>query len=175
MRPVPSAVTAVFAAGCVGTVAAQPTPCPANLRWTPARVEVFAATNTLVAAPSVATVYYLDALQQVTAELNAGAALVPDHRMAVATIRQRLQAMGPAFRRRIEAALRAAEAFTVYGLQSAPAIVFDRSCVVYGLADVPRAMDVVRRGGGQTISPPFVPGRPVVGQLPSAAAARTPP
>ena len=157
MRPIPSAIASIFATGCVGMVGAQPTPCPANLHWTPARIEVFAATNTSVAAPSVATVYYLGAHHQVTAELNAGAAMAPDHRTAVATVRQRLEAMGPAFRRRIEVALRAAEASTAYGLQSAPAIVFDRSCVVYGLADVSRAMDVVRRGGGQTISPRFVP------------------
>jgi integrating conjugative element protein (TIGR03757 family) len=153
---------------------AKPTSCPVNSRWTPAQIEVFAAASTPVTSMLGTTVHRVDALQQITAELNSGA-MPPDHHMAVATIRQRLLAMGPTFRHRIESALRAAEAFTVYGVQRVPAIVFDGSCVVYGLADIPQAIDFVRRGGGQPISPRFLPGRPAPGGLRSVPTARSSP
>ena len=167
----PSTVAAVLATACVGMGVAKPTSCPTDSRWTPAQIEVFAGASTPVTSMPGTTVHRVDALQQLTAELNSGA-MPPDHHMAVATVRQRLRAMGPTFRRRIEAALRAAEAFTVYGVQRVPAIVFDGSCVVYGLADVPQAIDFVRRGGGQPIGPRFVPGRPAPGGDRSAPTAR---
>jgi len=169
-----STVAAVLATACMSIGVAKPTSCPANSRWTPAHIEVFAAASTAVASMPGTTVHRMDTLQQLGAELTSGA-MPPDQHMAVATVRQRLHAMGPTFRHRIESALRAAEAFTVYGVQRVPAIVFDRSCVVYGLADVPQAIDFVRRGGGRPIGPRFLPGRPAPGGGRSAPTARSSP
>lgn len=131
---------------------------PANV-WTPGRIEVFATSAMFVANAQRAEVYRVDAQEQLEAELNQGD-LPPDPQQALAIVRQRIRAMDPPLQQRVQAALRATQAVMVYGVQQLPAIVFDGSRVVYGVADVAQAIDIVRRGGGQPISAQFVPGGP---------------
>ena len=145
-----------------------PVPAHASLHWAPQRIEVFLQDGTIPANAHGATIHRIDVLRQLTSELNAGA--LPAHKgQAVTLVRQRVQAMGPALKHRLDAALRAVEAATVYGLQGTPAIVFDGSRVVYGVTDVAQASEIVRRGGGQPIRPRFIAGRSTRATLPSTA------
>ena len=149
-------------------MAMVPVPAHASLAWAPQRIEVFLQDGTIPANAHGATIHRIDALRQLTSELNAGT--LPAHKgQAVILVRQRVQAMGPAFKHRLDAALRAVEATAVYGLQGTPAIVFDGSRVVYGVTDVAQASEIVRRGGGQPIRSRFIAGRSTPAPLPSTA------
>jgi integrating conjugative element protein (TIGR03757 family) len=104
-----------------------------------------------------ATVHRVDAHEQLAAELDQGD-LPPDQQQAVAIVRSRIQTMGPSVQSRVQAALQAIQAATLYGVQRVPAVVFDGSRVVYDVADVTHAIEIVRRGGGQSIATRFIPG-----------------
>jgi integrating conjugative element protein (TIGR03757 family) len=126
--------------------------------WTPQQVEVFATSAMYVGHADRAAVYRVDGRKQLMAELNQGG-LPPEPGRAMAIVRQRIKALGPEFDRRLQAALTAVEKTMVYGVQRLPAVIFDGRRVVYGVADVEQAAEIVRRGGGQTIGARFVPGR----------------
>ena len=122
------------------------------------RVEVFATSAMYVANAERATVYRADGRKQLLNEIN-GNGLPPNPQQATALARQRMQAMGPEFNRRVLASLQAVEKVMVYGVQRVPAVVVDGRRVVYGVTDVAQAVEIVRRGGGQPISARFSPGR----------------
>jgi integrating conjugative element protein (TIGR03757 family) len=165
-------VAAMLASAHLGT--AVPMPAHANPRWTPERIEVFVQGGSDPVNAQGATIHRMDALHQLTTELNAGT--LPAHKdRAVHIVRQRIQAMGPAFKSRMESALRAVEAAAIYGVQDTPAVVFDGSRVVYGVADVAQAVEIVRRGGGQAIRPRFIAGRSSLAPLPLTAIPRSSP
>jgi integrating conjugative element protein (TIGR03757 family) len=126
--------------------------------WTLRQVEVFATSAMYVGHADRALVYRVDGRKQLMAELNQGG-LPPEPERAMAIVRQRIKALGPEFDRRLQAALTAVEKTMVYGVQRLPAVIFDGRRVVYGVADVEQAAEIVRRGGGQTIGARFVPGR----------------
>lgn len=129
----------------------------ASATWTPSRIEVFATSAMHIANAERATVHRVDAHEQLAAELEQGG-LPPDQQQAVAIVRSRIQAMGPSLQSRVQSALGAIQAATLYGVQRLPAVVFDGSRVVYDVADVAQAIDIVRRGGGQPIGERFIPG-----------------
>ena len=124
----------------------------------PGRVEVFATSAMYLSNAERATVYRIDGRKQLLNEIN-GNGLPPNPQQATALARQRIQAMGPEFNRRILASLQAVEKVMVYGVQRVPAVVVDGRRVVYGVTDVAQAVEIVRRGGGQPIGARFVPGR----------------
>lgn len=128
--------------------------------WMPRRVEVFATSAMYIANAEHATVYRVDGRQQLAAELNQNG-LPPNPQQAADIVRARVRALGPGLQQRVQAALQAVQAVMVYGVQRVPAVVFDGSRVVYGLTDVAKALDVVRRGGGESISARFASGAPV--------------
>jgi integrating conjugative element protein (TIGR03757 family) len=166
-------VAAMLASAHLGTAMA-PMPAQANPRWTPERIEVFVQGGSDPVNAQGATIHRMDALHQLTTELNAGT--LPAHKdQAVPIVRQRIQAMGPAFKRRMGSALRAVEAAAIYGVQGTPAVVFDGSRVVYGVTDVAQAVEIVRRGGGQAIRPRFIAGRSSPAPLSPTAAQRSSP
>lgn len=152
----------------LGAAAASPA-------WTPARIEVFATAGMPIANSEGVTVHRVDTHEQLVAELNA-VALPPDHQQALAIVRQRIQSMGPAFQDRVQAGLRSLQAVTVYGVERVPAVVFDGSRVVYDVTDVAKAIEIVRRGGGQPIGQRFIPGASLDSPpaSPSGSSGRTP-
>lgn len=173
MRRPAGLVAAMLASSYLCTVA-MPMPAQANLPWTPARIEVFVQGGSDPVNAQGATIHRIDALHQLTTELNAGT--LPAHKdRAVRIVRERIQTMGPAFKSRMESALRAVEAAAIYGVQDTPAVVFDGSRVVYGVADVAQAVEIVRRGGGQAIRPRFIAGRSSLALLPLTAIPRSSP
>lgn len=123
-----------------------------------ARVEVFATSSMYLSNAERATVYRVDGRKQLLNDINGGG-LPPNPQQATTLARQRIQAMGPEFNRRILASLQAVEKVMVYGVQRVPAVVVDGHRVVYGVTDVAQAVEIVRRGGGQPIGARFVPGR----------------
>lgn len=129
-----------------------------NSPWAPGLVEVFATSSMYVGNSERAIVYRVDARKQLMNEINRGG-LPPNPQQAAAIVRQRMQALGPDFHRRLQAALMAVEKTMVYGVRRVPAVVVDRQRVVYGVSDVAQAVEIVRRGGGQPIGARFVPGR----------------
>jgi integrating conjugative element protein (TIGR03757 family) len=171
-------VTLLLVRGCVAGLAgvvlaaqAQTPPSPSqgiaftstrigapDASWMPRQVEVFATSAMYVGHADRAAVYRVDGRKQLMAELNQGG-LPPEPERAMAIVRQRIKALGPEFDRRLQAALTAVEKTMVYGVQRLPAVIFDGRRVVYGVADVEQAAEIVRRGGGQTIGARFVPGR----------------
>lgn len=130
---------------------------PGSSTWVPARIEVFATSAMHIANSERATVHRVDAHEQLAAELDQGG-LPPEQQQALAIVRGRIQAMGPSLQSRVQAALQAIRAATLYGVQRLPAVVFDGSRVVYDVADVARAIEIVQRGGGQPIGERFMPG-----------------
>lgn len=152
--------------GCAGTLSAQvlaPSRTmsstqfgAANTPWTPGQVEVFATSAMFVSNAERATVYRVDDRKQLLNQINQGG-LPPDPQQAGQIARQRIQALGPEFNRRIRASLQAVEKAMVYGIQRVPAVVFDGQRVVYGVTDVTQAIEIVRRGGGQAIAARFAP------------------
>jgi integrating conjugative element protein (TIGR03757 family) len=173
VRRPPGLVAAMLASAYLGT-ALVPMPAHANPHWTPARIEVFVQGGSDPVNAQRATIHRMDALHQLTTELNAGP--LPAHKdQAVRIVRQRIQAMGPTFKSRMESALRAVEAAAIYGVQGTPAVVFDGSRVVYGVTDVTQAVEIVRRGGGQAIRQRFIAGRSSPAPLPPTSAQRSSP
>lgn len=126
--------------------------------WSPGAIEVFASSAMYLANAERATVYRIDARKQLLAEINQGG-LPPDPKRAEAIARERMRAMGPEFKRRIEASLVATEKVMVYGIRRVPAIVFDGQRVVYGVTDVTQATELARRGLFAPIGARFVPGK----------------
>lgn len=131
---------------------------PLSTADVPGRIEVFATSAMYISNAERATVYRIDGRKQLLNEINQGG-LPPDPQQASAIARQRMQALGPEFNRRIQASLDAVEKTMVYGVQRVPAVVIDGQRVVYGVTDVMQAVEIVRRGGGQAIGARFVPGR----------------
>lgn len=170
----PARFVAAMLASVHFSTALMPMPVKADPAWTPQRIEVFLPDGAGPSNAQGAVIHRMNALRQLMSELNTGA--LPAHKgQAVSIVRQRIQAMGPAFKRRMDAALSAIEAAAVYDLQGTPAVVFDGSRVVYGVTDVARAAEIVRRGGGHAIRPRFVSGRSWPAALPSTAMPRSSP
>ncbi|MBW8833435.1 MAG: DUF1525 domain-containing protein [Burkholderiales bacterium] len=100
--------------GCAGTLSAQvlaPSRTmsstqfgAANTPWTPGQVEVFATSAMFVSNAERATVYRVDDRKQLLNQINQGG-LPPDPQQAGQIARQRIQALGPEFNRRIRASL----------------------------------------------------------------------
>lgn len=91
-----------------------------------------------VQAPAGARVIELDRAARIEAELSAG--LPADSARAAAIVQQRLREGGPDLQRRIARAYQeVADAWGI-GIAKLPAVVVDRRYVVYGDADVARAV-----------------------------------
>jgi integrating conjugative element protein (TIGR03757 family) len=112
-------------------------------------VEVFRLSDQSVTGSPAATVYVIDAMHHFTERLSVGLPKTAAEARPVA--RARLEALTPqdkeALHRASTGLIRAAE----YQIVKAPAIVFDRKAVVYGISDVEQARAIYRgwraRGG----------------------------
>lgn len=97
--------------------------------------------------PVVATagtrIVELDAAERVTAELAAD--LPPDPSQAAQAVRQRLQEGSGVLQLRMASAANDVVEAWQLGVQKIPAVVVDRRYVVYGEADVARALEAVTR------------------------------
>jgi integrating conjugative element protein (TIGR03757 family) len=102
------------------------------------RIEVFTVSGLPVSAPPGVSVYPLDALRKIEAELSAGLPSDPDQAMRVA--QQRIQERALAFKDQVTAAGIGAGLALRYGIERVPAIVFDGRSVVYGEVSVERAL-----------------------------------
>ncbi|MBX5568896.1 TIGR03757 family integrating conjugative element protein [Pseudomonas aeruginosa] len=114
--------------------------CVALLGPTAAAADVLVVTDGRhpVKAPAGVRVIELD--QATRIELELAAHLPADPQQAAALVRQRLHDGGEALQRRIGQAYQGVADAWGLGIAKIPAVVVDRSYVVYGEPDVPRAV-----------------------------------
>ncbi|HET9644730.1 MAG TPA: TIGR03757 family integrating conjugative element protein [Burkholderiaceae bacterium] len=112
----------------------------------PVKVEVFTNAGIALANVSTATVYQLDALQRLEAELSQG--LPADEAQAQRIAQQRMQRMGAALQQRVANASQGLMLAREYGIERVPAVVIDGKAIVYGVADVAAAVAAYRRSQG---------------------------
>ncbi|MCU7371055.1 TIGR03757 family integrating conjugative element protein [Paucibacter sp. O1-1] len=105
---------------------------------TPADVLVVTDSRHPVQAPASTRVIELDRAARIEAELSAG--LPADSARAAAIVQQRLREGGPDLQRRIARAYQEIADAWGLGIAKLPAVVVDRRYVVYGDADVARAV-----------------------------------
>lgn len=134
------AVTATLVLSSGAAEAASPPARP--------RVEVFTNSAIYLTNTEGATVYLLDGLQQLEAQLSQG--LPGDQAQATAIASARMKAIGPAKLQELAAnAARGIVLAQQYGVDRAPAIVFDGRAVVYGMTDIAAATAFYLQHGGQ--------------------------
>lgn len=103
-----------------------------------AEVRIYTIRSIPVSAPAEATIVHLDDAGVIEEELSAG--LSHDPARAVTTARQRLADGGAGLQRDLATAYEdIAEAWSL-GITTLPAVVVDRRYVIYGEADVSRAI-----------------------------------
>lgn len=101
-------------------------------------VRVYTIRSIPVSAPAEATIVHLDDAGAIEEELSAGLPHDPAH--AITTARQRLTDGGAELQRDLVAAYEdIAEAWSL-GITTLPAVVVDRRYIIYGEADVARAI-----------------------------------
>jgi integrating conjugative element protein (TIGR03757 family) len=112
----------------------------------PLKVEVF--TNAAIPLANIgqATVYQLDGLQLIEAELSQG--LPGDEVQAQRIAQERMQRMGTALQKRVANAGRGLMLAREYGIERVPAVVIDGKAVVYGMPDVAAAVAAYRSKQG---------------------------
>lgn len=112
------------------------------------RIEVFTNSAIYLTNTQGATVYQLDGLQQLEEQLSQG--LPGDQAQATAIASARMKAIGQARLQELTAnAARGIVLAQQYGVDRAPAIVFDGRAVVYGMTDVAAATTFYLQHGGQ--------------------------
>jgi len=109
----------------------------------PVHVEAFVNSAVRLTHAEGATVYRVDGLQLLEAELSQG--LPKDEAQASEMARERMQRMGPSLQERATQAAHAITLAATYGINRVPAIVLDGSSIVYGVTDVSRAVDIYRQ------------------------------
>ena len=109
----------------------------------PVRVEVFANSAIHLTNADGATVYLVDGLQLLEAELSQG--LPKTQAEAEKIARERMQRMGAALRTRAANAAQGITLAVAYGIDRVPAIVLDGKAIVYGVTDVARAVALYRQ------------------------------
>lgn len=103
-----------------------------------AEVRIYTIRSIPISAPPEATIVHLDDAGAIEEELSAG--LSHDPARAVTTARQRLTDGGAELQRDLVAAYEdIAEAWSL-GITTLPAVVVDRRYVIYGEADISRAI-----------------------------------
>lgn len=103
-----------------------------------AEVRIYTIRSIPISAPPEATIVHLDDAGAIEEELSAG--LSHDPARAVTTARQRLTDGGAELQRDLVAAYEViAEAWSL-GITTLPAVVVDRRYVIYGEADISRAI-----------------------------------
>jgi integrating conjugative element protein (TIGR03757 family) len=112
----------------------------------PVKVEVFTNAGIALANVSTATVYQLDALQRLEAELSQG--LPADEAQAQRIAQQRMQRMGAVLQQRVANASQGLMLAREYGIERVPAVVIDGKAIVYGVADVAAAVAAYRPSQG---------------------------
>lgn len=105
---------------------------------TAAEVKVFTTRSISISAPADATVVYLDDAGAIEARLSTN--LPSNQNSAEAMARQRLQEGGARLQQDIAAAYQGVTDAWSLGITSLPAVVVDRRYVIYGDADVARAV-----------------------------------
>ena len=113
-----------------------------------ARIEVFTNSAIYLTNTQGAIVYQLDGLEQLEEQLSQG--LPADQAQATAIATARMKAIGQARLEELTAnAARGILLAQQYGVDRAPAIVFDGRAVVYGMTDVAAATVYYLQHGGQ--------------------------
>ncbi|MBW8832992.1 MAG: TIGR03757 family integrating conjugative element protein [Burkholderiales bacterium] len=130
-----SAVAQVTQQTQTGTVAIGAAP--------PVQVEIFVNSAVRLTHAEGATVYRVDGLQLLEAELSQG--LPKDEAQASEMARERMQRMGPALQERASQSAHAITLAATYGINRVPAIVLNGSAIVYGVTDVSRAVALYRQ------------------------------
>lgn len=103
-----------------------------------AEVRIYTIRSIPISAPPEATIVHLDDAGAIEEELSAG--LSHDPALAITTARQRLADGGARLQRDLAAAYEGiAEAWSL-GITTLPAVVVDRRYIIYGEADVARAI-----------------------------------
>ncbi len=101
------------------------------------RVEIFQLSTQLLRGTGTATVYHVDGMERINANLSAG--LPSDPVQAEAVAKRRFEALTDTDRRAIRASAQGLTAAMNYRLTKVPAIVFDGTAVVYGVENVDQA------------------------------------
>lgn len=104
----------------------------------PHRVEVFVNSAMLITNAAGATVYLLDGLQLLEAQLSQG--LPATEAEAAQVARERVQRLGGQLQQRAANAAQGMVLATQYGIDRIPAIVIDGRAIVYGMTDVQKAV-----------------------------------
>ncbi len=108
------------------------------------QIEVFTNSAIYLTHTAGATVYVLDGLQQLEAQLSQG--LPNDPQKAAAIAQERLKRVGAAeLQRRAANAAQGIVRAQEYGVDRAPAMVFNGRAVVYGVTDVEEASEIYRQ------------------------------
>lgn len=110
-------------------------------------VEVFSNSAIPLSRAGTATVYLLDGLQLLEAELSAG--LPGDEAQAQKLASERMRRLGPQLQQRVSNVAKGLTLARQYGIEHVPAVVIDGSAIVYGVTDVEQAVALYlqRRGG----------------------------
>jgi integrating conjugative element protein (TIGR03757 family) len=109
-------------------------------------VEVFSNSAIPLTGASGATVYLLDGLQLLEAELSAG--LPADETRAQKIAAERMRRLGPHLQQRVANAARGLTLARQYGIERVPAVVINGGAIVYGVTDVERAVTLYRQQQG---------------------------
>jgi len=104
----------------------------------PHRVEVFVNSAMLVTRADGATVYLLDGLQLLEAQLSQG--LPATEAEAARVARERVQRLGGQLQARAANAAQGMALAAHYGIDRIPAVVIDGRAIVYGMTDVQKAV-----------------------------------
>ena len=104
----------------------------------PHRVEVFVNSAMLITNAAGATVYLLDGLQMLEAQLSQG--LPATEAEAAQVARERVQRLGGQLQQRAANAAQGMVLAAQYGIDRIPAIVIDGCAIVYGMTDVHKAV-----------------------------------
>lgn len=104
----------------------------------PHRVEVFANSAMLLTHADGATVYLLDGLQLLEAQLSQGLPTTESEATRVA--RERMQRLGNQVQARAANAAQGMALAAQYGIDRIPAVVIDGRAIVYGVTDVQKAV-----------------------------------
>lgn len=137
-----AAVAAIVASGAAAQTATYTRLGGRAAASAPARVEVFTNGAILLTQVGGATVYQLDGLQQLEAELSQG--LPGDEASAQRIALERMKRLGPALQLRVANAGRGLMLAREYGVERVPAVVIDGKAVVYGMTDVAEAVAAYR-------------------------------
>jgi len=104
----------------------------------PHRVEVFVNSAMLLTHADGATVYLLDGLQLLEAQLSQG--LPSTEAEAARVARERVQRLGGQLQARAANAAQGMVLAAQYGIDRIPAVVIDGRAIVYGMTDVQKAV-----------------------------------